>query len=83
MSNNIEEKCSICGGIYRTFRMFKNKYTKELVCEDCLLELDGITTETTHHYFLDGEYIGNDDEIDEVYNNICFYNGYEEVKDDE
>lgn len=83
MLNKTGKKCSICGGTYQAFRMFKNRYTEELVCEDCLLELDGITTETTYHYFLDGEYIGNDDEIDEVYKNICFYNGYEEVKDDE
>lgn len=61
MLNKTGNKCSICGGTYQTFRMFKNQYTEELICEDCLLELDGITIETTHHYFLDGEYIGNDD----------------------
>ena len=82
MSNNIEKKCSICGSDYAD-RYFKEKYTDKLICEDCLLNLDEVEKSVAIiNYFVDGEYVGNDDEPDELYKSLCDYLDYEEVEDD-
>lgn len=74
-------KCEICGSEYNE-HYYKNEYSDEIICEDCLLELDGITTNTITDYYLDGEYIGNDAEIDELINNICDNCSYKELEGD-
>ena len=61
---------------------FKNKETGEIICEQCLLGLDKVDTDTQTLYYLDGEYIGDDNEIDEVEEQICDYLGYEQIKED-
>ena len=76
-------KCEICGNEYDGDNYYKNEDTDEIICEDCLLESDGITTSTATSYYVDGEYIGNDLEFDELINNVCCIFGYKEVKGNE
>lgn len=83
MSNNIEKKCGICGCDYSD-RYFKSKYTNEVICQECLLEIDGIEKAVGRtNYFLNDEYVGSDEDIDDLVDNICDNTEYEEVKDDE
>lgn len=51
------------------------KYEDDFYCTDCMVEQVGIDTYTTTHYMCDGEYLGCDDDLDEVINNIrsCGY----------
>ena len=75
-------RCDRCESDYAE-HYYKDEYSDEIICEDCLLELDGITTSTITNYFIDGEYIGSDEEsIQEVINNICDYFSFEEVQDE-
>ena len=75
-------KCDRCKSDYAE-HYYKDKYSDEIICEDCLLELDGITTSTITNYFIDGEYIGSDKEsIQEVVDNICDCFSFKEVQDE-
>ena len=47
---NREIKCEICGSDYAE-NYYKNNLSDEIICEDCLLEVDGITTSTITQYF--------------------------------
>lgn len=81
--NDIEKKCSRCESDYSD-KYFKSKYSNEIICQECLLELDGIEKSVAiTNYFLNGEYLGNDEDTDELVESICNNTGYEEVKDDE
>ena len=74
-------KCEICGSKYAD-NYYRNKDTDEIICKDCLLEVDGITTSTITHYFLDGEYIGDDsDSIQDVVDTICEYFDYTKIEE--
>ena len=74
-------ECEICGSKYAD-NYYRNKDTDEIICEDCLLEVDGITTSTITHYFLDGEYIGDDsDSIQDVVDTICEYFDYTKIEE--
>ena len=70
-------KCNRCGSDYSE-SYYKDKYSDEIICEECLLELDGITTEEETHYFLDGYYLGTDNNYSELIENICENTDYEE-----
>ncbi len=72
-------KCERCKSDYAD-NYYKDKYSDEIICEDCLLELDGITTNTVTSYFLDGEYLGDDADIDNLIENICDNTAYEAVE---
>lgn len=72
-------KCDKCDSDYSDY-YFKNKETGEIICEQCLLELDEVDTDTQTLYYLNGEYIGDDNEIDEVEEQICDYYDYEEIR---
>lgn len=76
-------KCEICGNEYDGDNYYKNEDTDEIICEECLLESDGITTSTATSYYVDGEYIGNDLDFDELINNVCSIFGYKKVKEEE
>lgn len=71
-------KCDRCESDYAE-EYFKDKYTNEVVCLDCLL--DGCETSTTTHYIIDGTYLGSDDDINEVIENICDYTSFEKVEE--
>ena len=74
-------RCEICGKGYAD-NYYKDNLSEEIICEDCLLEVDGITTSTITHYFLDGEYIGDDSEsIQDVVDNICECCNYSKVEE--
>lgn len=75
-----ERKCSVCGS-ENIENYYKHEYSDEIICEECLLQIDGITTATTTHYFLDGEYMGTDDDIDDLIEKICDYGSYEKLED--
>ena len=62
--------CVRCGTDYSD-NFYKDEYSDEIICEECLLESDMITTDTVTSYYLDGEYIGNDNDIEEVIDSIC------------
>ena len=68
-------KCSVCGTEYCEYFY---KRDDEILCEECILEVDMMCTST--NYYLDGEYLGNSDNMEEVYQNICESLGYEEIK---
>ena len=71
--------CSKCESDYAD-GYYKDKYTDEIICEDCLLEIPEITTSIIEHFYLDGEYIGNDDDnLDDVIDTICKYKDYEKI----
>lgn len=73
--------CSKCGSDYAD-NYYKDKVTEEILCEDCLLEIDKVTSSTITNYYIDGEYIGNDEcDIEEILKTICDYFDYEEVKE--
>ncbi len=72
-------KCDRCGCDYAE-NYYKDEYSDEIICEDCLLEIDGISTSTTTQYFLDGEYMGSSDEINELYETICDNTFYKKVE---
>ena len=69
-------KCERCGTDVTNIQYFKDEYGDE----DCVLELDGVTTETVTNYFLDGEFIGNDNELDVVISTIAECAGWKEIK---
>lgn len=72
--------CKKCGSNYSD-GFYKDKSTNEIICEDCLLELPDIQTSTLKSFFLDGDYIGNSEDIKEVIDAICDYNDFEEVNE--
>lgn len=51
------------------------KYEDNFCCTDCLIEQLGMDTYETTHYMCDGHYLGDDEDLDEVINNIrsCGY----------
>ena len=71
-------RCDICGTAHSEY-FYKNE--EQTLCEECILNSDMICTST--NYYLDGEYIGDSDNMEEVYNNICEILGYEEIKNEE
>lgn len=70
-------RCSVCG---TSCTEYLYKQNDELLCEECILEIDMITI--SKNYYLDGEYIGNDCDYNEIYQNICDIAGYEEIEND-
>ncbi len=75
-------KCKICGEEYSE-NYYKEEMSGEIICEECLLELDGITTNTVTSYFIEGDFIGDDSEsIQEVVENICEYFSYEKIEEE-
>lgn len=63
--------CGICGAELSD-GFYKQKETGEIICEECLLESDMITTDTITSYYLDGEYIGNNvDSMEDVIDCLC------------
>lgn len=73
-------KCNICGSDYAD-NYFKDEYSDEIICEECLLEIDGITTSTETHYLLDGQYMGSDFNYTELLENICDNTTYKKIKE--
>lgn len=72
-------KCEICGTEFSD-NFYKQNETGEIICEECLLESDMITTDTITNYYLDGEYIGNNsDSIEDVIETICDTYDYSEI----
>ena len=74
-------ECNICGTNAKGIEYFQNENTDEIICEDCLLEVDGLTTDTVTNYFLDGEFIGDNNELDVVINSICECCDYKKVEE--
>jgi len=59
------EECQKCGAkIFEGDSIYKDQ--NGFLCEDCLIEKAGIKEVTTSTYFLDGEYVGDENEYDEV-----------------
>lgn len=73
-------KCSVCGSDYAD-EYFKDEYSDEIICNDCLLEIDGMTSNTEITYFLDGEYMGSDNDYDELIKTICDNTFYKPIKE--
>lgn len=48
-------------------------YNDEAYCLDCLLKENDVEECTTTSYYVDGEYLGSDDDIDEVLENLNNY----------
>lgn len=74
-----EHQCDICGNIYSD-NYYYNDDDEKIICEECLLELDGVTTSTETNYYIDGEYMGSDYDIDNLIENICGYLNYKVVE---
>lgn len=45
-------------------------YDDTYYCKECLLKEFGVETYTVEHYMLDGEYLGDEDDLDEVIENL-------------
>lgn len=60
--NFICQRCDSTDADYN----FKGEY----VCSECLLKEFEVEESTTTHYYLQGEYIGSDDDMDEVILNL-------------
>lgn len=72
-------KCEICGTEFFD-NFYKQNETGKIICEECLLESDMITTDTITNYYLDGEYIGNNnDSIEDVIETICDTYDYSKI----
>lgn len=72
-------KCEICRTEFSD-NFYKQNETGKIICEECLLESDMITTDTITNYYLDGEYIGNNsDNIEDVIETICDTYDYSEI----
>lgn len=46
------------------------KYKGKYYCSECLLKEFDVEESTTTHYYLDGEHIGTDEDMDEVIRNL-------------
>lgn len=77
-----EIKCSVCGCDYAE-HYYKDEYSDIILCEDCLLEIDGMTSSTTTNYFLDGEYMGSDDDFEELIESILGYTTFEKIEEEQ
>lgn len=74
-----EIKCEICGSNYSE-NYYHSDNDNRIICEECLLNLDGITTSTETYYYIDGEYAGSDNNLDDLIENICDYLDYKVVE---
>lgn len=78
--NSNTKICDRCESDYSD-NYYRKEYGDEIICEECLLELDGITTSTITNYFIDGEFIGDDEQdIQNVIDEICAYFSYKEIE---
>lgn len=73
-------KCNLCGSDYAD-EYFKDKYTDEIVCIDCILS-DCSQSTTTHYTTTDGDYLGSDDDMEEVADSIETYTSFKRIKED-
>lgn len=73
-------KCHICNSEYAD-TYFKNKDTDEIICDECLLESDCMSYDTVTSYYLDGEYMGDTNNYEDLLDNIAYALDYEEVKE--
>lgn len=48
-------------------------YNDDVYCLDCLLKENDVEECTTTSYYVDGEYLGTDDDMDEVLENLNNY----------
>lgn len=71
ISNKIDEckdfskKCEEC-----KIDMAEFKYNDKMVCKDCLLEKIELEEISTISYYYNGEYVGDDNDVEEVYDFI-------------
>lgn len=73
-------ECNICGSDYAD-DYFKDKYTGEIVCINCILS-DCETRSITHYTTTDGDYLGSSDDMEEVAESISNYTSYERIEED-
>lgn len=77
-------RCEICDSTLEDCqRFYKNTETDETICITCVLEQDMVTTYTVTQYYLDGRYIGDDEDLEPVCDEICKSYNFEEIKEDE
>lgn len=74
--------CCICGS-QNADSYFKNKNTNEIICDECLLELDYMSYDTVTSYYLEGEYMGDTSDYESLLDNVAYTLDYEEIKDKE
>lgn len=72
-----ELKCEICGCDYSD-DFYKTEEHK-CICEECFLEYAEVETSTRKSYFLNGDYIGNDEDMQEVIDSLCSYTRAERI----
>lgn len=71
--------CEICGTDLSD-GFYKEEETGKIICEECLLESDMVTTDTITNYYLEGEYIGNNvDSIEDVIDALCDTYNYSKI----
>lgn len=73
-------KCSICNTTCAE-SYYKNKGTDEIICDECLLESDLISYDTVTFYYLEGEYLGDTNDYEELLENVAYQLDYEEIKE--
>ena len=73
-------KCNRCGSNCAE-SYFKNKDTDEIICDECLLESDLISYDTVTSYYLEGEYMGDTNDYENLLDEVAYALDYEEVKE--
>lgn len=73
-------KCSICNTTCAE-SYYKNKDTNEIICNTCLLESDLISYDTVTSYYLEGEYLGDTNDYEQLLENVACQLNYEEVNE--
>lgn len=71
-------ECSKCKKNYLE-HYYTDKDNIEILCEDCLLRLKEVEINIITEYYIDNEYMGNDENYEELLDNISEKLGYREV----
>ena len=73
-------KCEICGEDNEFEDYFEDESTGKIICLNCMLEEQCTTEKLTRYYDKDGEYLGDDDDLDEVIEYILSRTYYKDMK---
>lgn len=73
-------KCERCGSDYAE-SYYKNKYSDEIICEECLLESDCMSHDTVTSYYLEGEYMGDSNDYEKLLDEVAYALDYEEIEE--
>lgn len=74
-------KCNRCGNNCAE-SYYKNKDINEIICAECLLESDLINYDTVTSYYLEGEYLGDTNDYEQLLENVAYQLDYEKIEEE-